>query len=328
MAPAGWYVDSAGATRWWDGVRWTEHVAGPEGELHAAPRPAPDPWSESGGYRTDPFAASSSGWAAPDGWTTWPGQETVGRSDRRGHLKTWIAAGVIGAVLLSAAGIAAARTHHPATQQSGAAAASSKDQGTVVFSDSFHDPGSGWTTKPLPSGTTFAYDNGSYAIVAKLDLHHFAYSPFEGPLQQMSVAVTASQDLVAPDGAGFGVSCLRGTGAAAVRYEFLDEAGFGWYVEEGSGVLSTSVGPTILAHGSTPVMIGRRSITVTGRCITSSNGQTTKLEMFIDNTQVAEYTSTTPAPGDGWVSALVVASRDQAASMVRVTHFEVRDLAH
>lgn len=27
--PAGWYPDDAGALRWWDGVRWTEHVQPP-----------------------------------------------------------------------------------------------------------------------------------------------------------------------------------------------------------------------------------------------------------------------------------------------------------
>lgn len=27
--PAGWYPDSSGGQRWWDGVQWTEHYAPP-----------------------------------------------------------------------------------------------------------------------------------------------------------------------------------------------------------------------------------------------------------------------------------------------------------
>jgi len=39
-APAGWYPDHQGVTRWWDGWRWTDHVAGPSpspGTTLAAP---------------------------------------------------------------------------------------------------------------------------------------------------------------------------------------------------------------------------------------------------------------------------------------------------
>ena len=28
--PPGWYDDGHGAMRWWDGARWTEHVAAPD----------------------------------------------------------------------------------------------------------------------------------------------------------------------------------------------------------------------------------------------------------------------------------------------------------
>jgi len=46
---AGWYPDGQGATRWWDGTAWTEHVQPAEGvapsaaEQVAAPAPAPVP---------------------------------------------------------------------------------------------------------------------------------------------------------------------------------------------------------------------------------------------------------------------------------------------
>jgi hypothetical protein len=37
--PPGWYDDGHGAMRWWDGTRWTEHVAAQD----APPAPAADP---------------------------------------------------------------------------------------------------------------------------------------------------------------------------------------------------------------------------------------------------------------------------------------------
>ncbi|WP_170287912.1 DUF2510 domain-containing protein [Microbacterium maritypicum] len=38
-APAGWYVDDKGATRWWDGSRWGEDssVAAPSTEFPSVP---------------------------------------------------------------------------------------------------------------------------------------------------------------------------------------------------------------------------------------------------------------------------------------------------
>ena len=41
MPPAGWYPDSTGTTRWWDGNQWTEHQAPPP-PAPASTAPAPD----------------------------------------------------------------------------------------------------------------------------------------------------------------------------------------------------------------------------------------------------------------------------------------------
>lgn len=46
--PAGWYVDGPGSERWWDGVRWTEHVRAAAG---SAPGPATATAATQGGQR-------------------------------------------------------------------------------------------------------------------------------------------------------------------------------------------------------------------------------------------------------------------------------------
>jgi hypothetical protein len=62
-------------------------------------------------------------------------------------------------------------------------------RGAVVFSDDFSDPGSGWPTEPLASGTTFNYEKAGYVVVAKGDLVHFAGSPYDRPLRQLGMSV-------------------------------------------------------------------------------------------------------------------------------------------
>jgi len=41
--PAGWYPDSEGTVRWWDGTQWTEHQPPPPPTQVAPPEPAPEP---------------------------------------------------------------------------------------------------------------------------------------------------------------------------------------------------------------------------------------------------------------------------------------------
>lgn len=96
--PAGWYDDGSGHQRWWDGTRWTEHVAPPQPFNPPAqtftppsgftpPSPAgPPPWAMSGAY--GPPAASGHPLSAS---ATAPGVSPLG----------WVAlaASVVGAVL-------------------------------------------------------------------------------------------------------------------------------------------------------------------------------------------------------------------------------------
>src|SRR4029077_2442362 len=104
-----------------------------------------------------------------------------------------------------------------------------------VFSDDFHDATSGWGTQTLASGTNFSYGPDGYVIVAKGSLDHFATSPYEKPVQQLAISVTASQSADAPVGAGYGVSCWRGTNATGIRYDFLVTTGGDWEVDRRDG---------------------------------------------------------------------------------------------
>lgn len=41
--PAGWYPDSTGTTRWWDGEQWTEHTPPPPPTQQAPTASTPEP---------------------------------------------------------------------------------------------------------------------------------------------------------------------------------------------------------------------------------------------------------------------------------------------
>ena len=202
-------------------------------------------------------------------------------------------------------------------------------QGRAVFSDNFRDPGSGWTTAALPSGTTFAYAPGGYVIAARESLHHFAYTPYNQPFAQLSMAVTGQQSSAAPAGAGFGVTCLRGAGSGQIRYEFLVEEPGRWFVERRDGRLVDSVPPYVLHVGTAPAAPGNVPITVEGVCASLPDGHTTRLALFVDGTSVVTMTDAASSlPGPGWTTGLDIASRSTAPSTVTVTRFVLRSLMH
>jgi hypothetical protein len=129
-------------------------------------------------------------------------------------------------------------------------------RGTVVYTDDFHDPGSGWTTKTLPSGTRFSYGTREYIAVAAGDLHHYAFSPFQLPEQQLSARVTATVSSGGARLSGFGIGCYRGSGAAQVRYELLLTGDGLWFLERGSGAPGDNGPQSILKQGTSTVIAG------------------------------------------------------------------------
>ena len=203
-------------------------------------------------------------------------------------------------------------------------------RGTVVFTDDFHDRNSGWTTLTLPSGTRFTYGNRQYVVVATGALHHYAYSPFEWPEQQLSAGVTATLSSGGALLSGFGIGCRRGSGGSEIRYELLVTGDGRWFVERGSGAPSTTTASTnLLKQGTAPVTPGATPLTLEGLCATLQDGHTTRLMLFVGGQQVADMVDTADAlPDRGWVAELVVLSSASANSTVIVTNFIERDAAH
>lgn len=201
------------------------------------------------------------------------------------------------------------------------------NSGRVVFTDDFHDPSSGWSTQPFASGTTLSYTGGQYVIAAKGALNHFAESPYSTAVDQVGMSVTATQSAGAPEGAGFGVTCDTGRGDQHLRYQFLVEVGHHFYIDEKTGADGGSVIPTVVEQGDTSRDPGPEPMTVTGQCITGSDGHTTLLVLYVDGTELADITETANVPAGQWFTGIDVSSEDQASSAVTVTKFEERDLS-
>ena len=239
-----------------------------------------------------------------------------------GALLVAVAVAVIAVLLGSGIPQADNVTLRPVT----ASTAVTASRGAVVYSDDFRNASSGWTTETLPSGTTFSYTPAGYVIVAKGTVDHFATAPYETPLQQMAISVTATQSTDAPIGAGYGVSCWRGAGTSELRYDFVVTTAGAWQVFRRDGGIPST--PAILKQGKTSVKLGSKPLAVQGMCATLADLHSTRLVFFAGAQKIADFTDlATTLPDAGWLPDLIVTSEDIHASVVTATRFEVRDLA-
>jgi hypothetical protein len=202
--------------------------------------------------------------------------------------------------------------------------------GSEVFSDDFHDPGSGWYASSLASGTTYAYGPSGYTITGKGMGHFFAFAPYSEPVEQLGLSLTATQSPNAPVGAGFGVGCRRGVGSSEIHYEFLLLVDRKWYVERYDGAAGSSkadVG-SVLKQGSSPASPGAAAATVEGVCATLAGGHAIRLAFFINGAKVTDITDgAADLSGSGWLGVLVTASRPPTVSTVTATHWSERNCA-
>ena len=197
-------------------------------------------------------------------------------------------------------------------------------RGKVVFSDDFDDPGSGWITKPLPH-SSFAYTSGGFTITGSGNFFHHTFAPYTEAFSQVGVSITALQDLDAPLGAGFGVVCRRGSGAAQIEYSLLLVNDRRWQIVRNNG--PDPVTTATLKEGTAPVSPGESPNTVVGMCATQPDHQTTRLTLFVNGTRVADITDTAPTFQDaGWITGITTASQAPASSTVTAIEFQERDL--
>jgi hypothetical protein len=197
-------------------------------------------------------------------------------------------------------------------------------RGGLAFTDDFNDPHAGWKTKDEGAGT-FSYSNGGFTANAPGNFIYHAVAPYDVPIQQIGVTMTATIAPGAPQGASFGPNCDEGTSLSNdFHYEFLLTNDSRWFIVRHQGVTSN---PTLtLKEGSAPVAAGTSSVTVTGMCATQGDGHTTRLVMFVNGTQVADITDSHSLPTSGWVGAMSFGSLPGPVTVVTATEFTVRNL--
>ena len=199
--------------------------------------------------------------------------------------------------------------------------------GRQVFTDDFHDPNSGWSVGTLASGTVYSYSNAGFVVVAKGTLFHFARAPYDLPLSQVSMSMTATQADGAPDGAGFGVTCDTGLGTSHLRYDFFVIAPGAWQVYRSDGPDSATNPSSLLKEGSASTAPGRTPVTVVGICATLGDSRTVRLALFIDGVLAADLSDQPHDAPAGWSGGLAFDSDASRPTTDTVTAFELRDLS-
>jgi hypothetical protein len=200
------------------------------------------------------------------------------------------------------------------------------DRGAVVSSDNFKNSHSGWSLpKANTAVTTYKYTSTGYAIGSLTGtLEHMVYAPYKTAKQQLSMSVTATQS-GAPKGAGFGVTCRRGTDGAEISYTMVVLNNGTYYMERYSGVPTATSSPKILKRGSSSVSAGSAPVTVVGMCATISPG-VTRVALFANDQLLADVTDTATLAGSGWAGGIDMASFKTASTLL-VTSWQERDLS-
>lgn len=195
--------------------------------------------------------------------------------------------------------------------------------GTQVFSDDFHDPGSGWLIGQR-NGVSYSYKAGGYQVVATGAYHYFAIAPYTEPLSELALSVTATQNAGAPPTGGFGLTCASAISTQAeLHYEFVVNARSRWYVERRDGPPAVGSGPAILRQGSSPVPPGSKPLTLSAVCATLPDGKTTRLVLFVNSQRVADLMDVASAGSAAadWTGELLTAGGNAAPTTVHVSRF-------
>jgi hypothetical protein len=193
--------------------------------------------------------------------------------------------------------------------------------GTQVYSDDFHDPGSGWLTGKRAlgdagAGATYSFSAAGYNAVVTGPYHYYAYVPFSESVPQISVATTATQDAGAPKTGGFGVSCIANYGHSnEMRYEFLVNNSGHWFIERRDGLPTADTSPSLLREGSAHAP-SAAATSVVAVCARLASGVTNRVMLFVNGAQVADLLDIAEPDDGGWIGALMATGGDGGPTTV------------
>jgi hypothetical protein len=218
----------------------------------------------------------------------------------------------------------------------------SPDGGVVVFDDDFQGARKGWATGSPTTLTALSITPQGYVIAASgQSTDHLIASPQSKGYQALAVTADGSQ-ASGRGSAGFGVTCQaagrlpseptpgsaagspRASGQPGVIYEFIVLNSGPWLVERRDADPDLTAPPVVLMHGTTTTTPGSHTISVTGICATSADGQRVRLAMYINGLPITEVGDFTDDPAI-WKGGVVVSTGDVPAT-VTIHRFEVRDL--
>jgi hypothetical protein len=297
----------------------------------SSPPPPPgwgQPSSPPGWHAGGPAPSSPPGWGYQQ--ASWGSPPWAAAVPQAHHSSAPLILGIVLLVVAVCAGggLFMLTASDPSVHQSPSpAGGSAAPQGSVVFHDDFKDPSSGWYVGDTTSAT-FAYTSDGYRISADPTdlLDYYAVAPYGKPLPELSVTVTESISAGADPGEGIGVMCRQGQGSTRVQYEFLLKVSGRWLVQLRTGTPSVTNEPDLLRSGTSSTVAGPGPVTVTGRCLTRTDGRTTRLVFEIAGTTVIDFTdgSGGSLPDEGWFGGLEGAIGPTPAA-VTATYFEEQD---
>lgn len=247
----------------------------------------------------------------------------VAQSSRTRPSMRLLAIGVVIVVAVAAAAVLLAPKGSGDTVTDNNTVAS--DAGTIVFSDDFHDAKSGWDTTPDASGNANTYTNPGFQIhaegVAQGAFFDAAYAPYDVGHRQISVSATGTLSPADSKSAGFGVVCYGDTKQGVLGYAFVSRTDGSWVIVRLSG---NSANDT-LKQGSAAT--GGGPLTLQGSCATLSDGRSTRLLLYVNGTQVADFIDRPDSlPSGGWFGGVVVVVQTKPAD-AHVTQFAIRSLS-
>jgi hypothetical protein len=207
--------------------------------------------------------------------------------------------------------------------------------GTIIDTDDFTNPGSGWPTADLTNQyTTAQYQAGGYVIgsigsadeaVVGQSVENLVFPAKPAMAQQLSMSLTATQtDAVA--GAGMGVSCWRGTGNGQVAYRFIVYNTREYAIERLFGPASAEQRVTLMWQGNAGMAPGSTPLTIVGMCATMADGQRVRLALFVEGRLLSDTMDVVASSTESWRGGIDMVS-GATDSIMTAKYWEERDLA-